>query len=653
MVHSAVPHPRVGVGVRISAWPLILLLALGLALPVAIRRKAPVRALAIVLACCAGRCWRLGRRSTAGPFLPLCLVLYVVATTCRRPVAVAGLAGALALLVVQGIIAHFAGIGPGDSVGGALFLVIVWIVGYAVQQRRTYLAHLRDRAASDAVTRERLRIARELHDVVAHSMTVVTVQAGFGEYVFDSQPGEARAALGAIQAVSREALGEMQRLLCVLRQPEPDTASGTPAAVTGPGSAAAATAEAARGRRARPEAPLTPAPGLASLDRLVQRTAGAGVTVTVERTGTVRALPAGLDLSAFRIVQEALTNVVKHSGADRCQVRLGYGPGDLLIEVTDHGVAGPAGGCGGGARHPAERHRGQRHRGQRHCGQRHRGAGDPGRPGHDRQRAAGRARHHRHAGTGQPVRRRIQRGAASWWWFRGPGQAAATFSFMTLRVLVADDQALVRAGFRGIVAATPGFEVVGEAGTGAEAVEQARRHLPDVVLMDVRMPEMDGIEATRQITRSAATSGVRVLILTTFDLDEYVYSALRAGASGFLLKSISPAELLTAIQVIAAGDSLLAPSVTRRLVEEFARRPPAAPATPATAGVLDGITAREREVLALVASGLSNTEIARRLDITPATTKTHVGHLLTKLNARDRVHLVILAYQAGLAAPIP
>jgi DNA-binding NarL/FixJ family response regulator len=224
---------------------------------------------------------------------------------------------------------------------------------------------------------------------------------------------------------------------------------------------------------------------------------------------------------------------------------------------------------------------------------------------------------------------------------------------MTLRVLVADDQALVRAGFRGIVAATPGFQVVGEAGTGAEAVELARRHIPDVVLMDVRMPEMDGIEATRQITRTAATSGVRVLILTTFDLDEYVFSALRAGASGFLLKSISPAELLSAIQVIAAGDALLAPSVTRRLVEEFARTPPAAPAAQPPAGVLDAITAREREVLALVASGLSNTEIARRLDISPATTKTHVGHLLTKLNARDRVHLVILAYQAGLAAPIP
>ena len=222
---------------------------------------------------------------------------------------------------------------------------------------------------------------------------------------------------------------------------------------------------------------------------------------------------------------------------------------------------------------------------------------------------------------------------------------------MTLRVLVADDQALVRAGFRGIVAATPGFSVVGEASTGADAVEEARRTQPDVVLMDVRMPVMDGIEATRQITRSAATAAVRVLILTTFDLDEYVYAALRAGASGFLLKSISPAELLTAIQVIAAGDALLAPSVTRRLVEEFARMPPAQPAVQPGQGILDGITAREREVLALVASGLSNTEIARRLDISPATTKTHVGHLLTKLDARDRVHLVILAYQAGIATP--
>ena len=231
---------------------------------------------------------------------------------------------------------------------------------------------------------------------------------------------------------------------------------------------------------------------------------------------------------------------------------------------------------------------------------------------------------------------------------------------MSLRVVVADDQALVRAGFCGIVAATPGLAVVGEAGTGAEAVEVTRRARPDVVLMDVRMPELDGIEATRQITATADLAA-RVLILTTFDLDEYVYAALHAGASGFLLKSTEPAELVSAIRVVAAGDALLAPSVTRRLVEEFTRRPvPAAPPRPpdpqphpvarAPAASLDAITGREREVLALIASGLSNSEIADRLSISEATAKTHVGHLLTKLTARDRVHLVILAFQAGLVS---
>jgi DNA-binding NarL/FixJ family response regulator len=224
---------------------------------------------------------------------------------------------------------------------------------------------------------------------------------------------------------------------------------------------------------------------------------------------------------------------------------------------------------------------------------------------------------------------------------------------VTLRVVVADDQALVRAGFCGIVTATEGFVVVGEAGTGTEAVEVTRRTRPDVVLMDVRMPDGDGIEATRQITGSAETCTTRVLILTTFDLDEYVFAALHAGASGFLLKSTEPGQLLTAIRVIADGDSLLAPSVTRRLVAEFTRRPPPRPAPPTgnPAAALAGITAREREVLALIATGLSNSEIAARLCISEATAKTHVGHLLTKLGARDRVHLVIIAYQSGIATP--
>jgi DNA-binding NarL/FixJ family response regulator len=235
---------------------------------------------------------------------------------------------------------------------------------------------------------------------------------------------------------------------------------------------------------------------------------------------------------------------------------------------------------------------------------------------------------------------------------------------MTLRVVVADDQALVRVGFCGIIAATPGFTVVSEAGNGAEAVEAARRTKPDVILMDVRMPVMDGIEATRRITES---TDVRALILTTFDLDEYVFAALRAGASGFLLKDTLPTDLLTAIRVVAAGDALLAPSVTRRLIGEFARTlsitgPIAGAATQASARASDDsqpgltwgklqrvLTDRELEVLKMVARGMSNAEIAEELTISPATAKTHVAHLLTKLDARDRIQLVIIAYQSGLA----
>ncbi|SNS67678.1 response regulator [Actinomadura mexicana] len=217
---------------------------------------------------------------------------------------------------------------------------------------------------------------------------------------------------------------------------------------------------------------------------------------------------------------------------------------------------------------------------------------------------------------------------------------------MELRVLVADDQALLRGSFRVLIDTAPGLRTVGEAGTGAEAVELAARERPDVVLMDVRMPGMDGIEATRRIC--ADIPGVRVLILTTFDLDTYVYTALRAGASGFLLKDTPPADLLSAIRVVASGESLLAPSVTRRLIAEFVRRP--GPAQPPPTG-LDALTDREREVLALIARGLSNTELAEHLHLSPATVKTHIGHLLAKLHARDRAQLVITAYETGLVRP--
>ncbi|MHA3836560.1 response regulator [Terrabacter sp. AAH1] len=219
-----------------------------------------------------------------------------------------------------------------------------------------------------------------------------------------------------------------------------------------------------------------------------------------------------------------------------------------------------------------------------------------------------------------------------------------------VRVVVVDDQALVRGAFRVLVDSAPDLEVVGEGENGAEAVALVRDLEPDVVLMDIRMPVMDGLEATGAIARLGV--GTRVLVLTTFDLDEYVFGALRAGASGFLLKDTPPVQLLDGIRVVAGGDSLLGPSVTRQLIEEFVRREPAgAGGRPEPPASLDVLTDREREVLVLVARGLSNHEIGAELFVTPATAKTHVSRLLMKLGARDRTQLVVLAYESGLVEP--
>jgi len=219
---------------------------------------------------------------------------------------------------------------------------------------------------------------------------------------------------------------------------------------------------------------------------------------------------------------------------------------------------------------------------------------------------------------------------------------------MTIRVVIADDQALVRAGFRVLLDSAPDITVVAEAANGTEAVEQARVHVPDVMLMDIRMPAMDGIEATRQIAQADETSAVRILILTTFDLDEYVYEALRGGASGFLLKDTDPPELIEAVRVVARGDALIAPAITRRLIAEFARRPAA---RPVASGDLAALTEREREVLALIGRGLNNDEIAETLVVSPATAKTHVSRVMGKLEARDRAQLVVIAYESGLVQP--
>ena len=216
-----------------------------------------------------------------------------------------------------------------------------------------------------------------------------------------------------------------------------------------------------------------------------------------------------------------------------------------------------------------------------------------------------------------------------------------------IRVVLADDQALVRAGFRALLDHESDIEVVGEASTGREVVQRVHSSRPDVVLMDIRMPEGDGLWATEQIVRDPASAGSHVVIVTTFEIDEYVAEAIRAGASGFLVKDTEPTELIRSVRVAAAGDALLSPSITRRLLSRLA----SAPKPEATAATLAPLTEREREVLTLVAEGLNNTEIGLRLFMSPLTAKTHVSRILTKLDARDRVHLVVIAYESGLVGP--
>ena len=360
-----------------------------------------------------------------------------------------------------------------------------------------------------------------------------------------------------------------------------------------------------------PEAPLVPEPDLSRLPTLIAGVGAQGLDVTSSIDPADAALsgaPKPVQLAIYRIVQESLTNVLRHSGATRASVDVGIEEGSYVITVDDNGSGFEGTESGRGLLGIRER------------------AELLGGTLDDRSLAV----------------RGSRSGRAD------PGQGGFSVNERrSIRVALADDQQLIRAGFRSLLEAEPDIEVVGEAGTGTEAVALVRATKPDVVLMDIRMPDGDGLWATEQIAADAALSATHIVIVTTFELDEYVARAIRAGASGFLVKDTEPVDFIRAVRVVADGDALLSPGVTRRLLERVSGVLRDAPDTTA----LDPLTEREREVLALVGQGLTNDEIGKALFLSPLTAKTHVSRMMQKLLARDRVQLVVIAYETGLVAP--
>ncbi len=443
------------------------------------------------------------------------------------------------------------------------------------------------------VLEERTRIARDLHDVVAHHMSLVAVRTETAPYRVEGLSDAARAELAAIGDAARAALGETRTLLAVLRHDDP---GGDPAGAPGDGTA--------------PE--RAPQPDLSRLPALVEAARGAGVEVGAVvdgRTDDLRPGPHGRPAA-------------------------GDVPGRLPHRAGGARERDPARTRRGGAAHGAPRGgRAGAAGGQRAVGHGRAGAGGT----RDHRDAGARPRGGRGPHRHPPAGRRLRRG--------GPAPGAGPTVTAPIRVVVVDDQAMVREGFCALLAAQPDIDVVGDAADGRQAVAVVDALAPDVVLMDVRMPVLDGIEATRRILADPRDDAPRVLVLTTFDLDDHVYAALRAGASGFLLKDARADELVAAVRVVASGEGLLAPSVTRRLIAEFARLPATQVVRPER---LAALTPRETEVLGLVAAGLSNGEIARRLVVAEQTVKTHVGRILAKLGLRDRAQAVAVAYETGL-----
>ena len=477
------------------------------------------------------------------------------------------------------------GLEPSDLAAALVFIGGPFAVGQFVRQRSQHaqeavaradrLEREREAATRQAIADERTRIARELHDIVSHSISVVAIQTqAVRRRLQPDQECEATD-LAAVEATARQALAEMRRLFGVLR------ADGESAS-------------------------LTPQPGLAELERLVARRRVGDLHGAPHRRG--RAVPARPGRRPGGVPDRPGGPHQRPPPLRRGdgRGRRGLRPGHLEVGVADDGSGLD----------------GARRNGDAVTGWSASASGSPS--------TTGRSTLGPRTGRRHPAGRRPP----------GPGTRHDD------QLVIADDQGMVRAGFRSLLEAEPDLEVVGEAADGEAAVDVVTRLRPDVTLMDIRMPVLDGLAATRQLVEAGVPT--RVLVLTTFDLDEYVFAALRAGASGFLLKDAPAEELAAAIRVVAAGDALLAPGVTRRVIDAFVRRAP--PTVDPDRPVAD-LTRREVEVLGLLARGLSNADIAARLFVSEGTTKTHVSNVLTKLGLRDRVQAVIYAYENGVVVP--